>query len=150
MKIVELRSRCVAIPLNALLRSNTGVHPAMARPERLLTRARPVGRDADDVAPTHELTRDRGRHRAGRVAELHRPVDVEADEDAEFGVGLGVGGRHAVERTRGSPGSSDASGNTGIAPPRPNSAAFSSASTAECIGPTGATLAMVGVMLVSS
>ncbi|WP_198683814.1 enolase C-terminal domain-like protein [Peristeroidobacter agariperforans] len=27
LKIVELRSRCVAIPLNAVLRSNTGVHP---------------------------------------------------------------------------------------------------------------------------
>ena len=27
MKIVALRPRCVAIPLNALLRSNTGVHP---------------------------------------------------------------------------------------------------------------------------
>ena len=33
------------------------------------------------------------------------------------------------------------SGNTGMAPPMPNSAAFSSASTAECIGPMWATVA---------
>ena len=27
MKIIDLRTRCVAIPLNAQLRHNTGVHP---------------------------------------------------------------------------------------------------------------------------
>jgi glucarate dehydratase len=27
MKIVDLKARCVAIPLKAQLRSNTGVHP---------------------------------------------------------------------------------------------------------------------------
>ena len=78
----------------------------------------------DDVPTAHELARDLGRHRPGRITELHGPVDVEADEDAERLLDDSLTARraislcagrlaavrsclaHAVERTRASSGPS--------------------------------------------
>jgi DNA-binding MarR family transcriptional regulator len=65
-------------------------------PEALLVVPHPVGGTPDKAALTLQLDHRAERDRPGRVAELERPVDVEADQERSWPRGRRYGGRVAT------------------------------------------------------